>query len=570
MVKAELRKRIEALPARPGVYIFKDEPGKVLYIGKAINLRSRVRSYFAETDTRTQVPFLVARVRGIDFIVTGTEKEALILENNLIKKHQPRYNLRLRDDKTFFHVRLTTSEKFPRLLLARRPEKTRDDLIFGPFSSSKAVKQTIELLLKLFPLIRCTSRKFQYRPRPCVNFEIDKCLGACAGKVSEDDYQRSVRQVVKFLRGEGTELIPELEFEMQAASENMEFEKAARLRDQINAIRETLEKQRVEINIPVDRDVLGYYRVADRAVVFRLGYRRGILVLGHPRFIRRVQVPDREALASFLKQSYLGRNFIPPEIILPFPVDDQELIQESLSEQAGRKVELLVPERGEKAAEVLLANTNARQSLEASREKELLKLDALKGLQKILGLKNFPETIECYDISNLGGKLAAGSLVRFSHGEPDKSSYRRYRIKGLEEQNDYEMMKQVLSRRFRRAIEEKQELPDLIILDGGKGQLNIALKVLEDLGLSGMDVAALAKERQIGAPLSAELTRKPERVFMPGRKDALRIKHEPAKHLLVRVRDEAHRFALAYLHKLRRKSVTRSVLLDVPGIGDRK
>jgi len=564
-----LADKLNKIPAQPGVYIFKDDKNAVLYVGKAKNLRSRVRSYFSETDNRFLIPFLKARIKDLEFIVTDTEKEALLLENNLIKKYQPRYNLRLRDDKTYFHLKLTTSEKFPRLLLTRRPDKSRD-MVFGPFASSKKVKETISLLLKLFPLRRCESRRFILRERPCLNYEIGKCPGPCAGKISENDYQSLVESVIKFLRGQGKEVLQDLTAQMKTASEKMEFEKAARLRDQIQAIQYTLEKQKVEVNLPLDRDALGYYREADRAVIFRLGYRNGVLILGHPYFLRGIKLDDPETLGSFLKQLYLSQNFIPREILVPFQIEDQDLLQEWLSEQAKHKVEIMVPERGDKAGQVQLANANAKQALLTSREKEKIKQDALMELKQTLRLEKIPHWIECFDISNLGEKLAVGAMVKFLDGEPDKTGYRRYRIKGVDEQNDYQMMKEVLSRRFKRALEEKQELPDLIILDGGKGQLNIALKVAQELGIKHLEIVSLAKEREIGEPMSAELKKKPERIFLPGVKDPIRIKSEPALHLLQRIRDEAHRFALTYHKKLRQKALSQSALMDIPGIGEKK
>ena len=565
----DLIRKVDDLPGLPGVYIFKDESGKVIYVGKAKSLKHRVRSYFNDLDTRPQVRFLRLKIKDLETVITDTEKEALILENHLIKKHQPRYNFKLRDDKTFYHLRLTASEKFPRLLLTRRPKKSKD-LIFGPFASSAAVKETIRLLQILFPLRRCTSRKFQRRERACINFEIGKCPGPCAGKISEDDYQKSVDQVLKFLRGQGKELISEMEKEMNSASENMEFEKAARLRDQVIAIRETLEKQNVEFNAAVDRDVIGFFRKADRAAIFRLGFRKGILIIGHPYLIKKAHMDDCETLGAFLKQFYPEQSFIPREILLPFPAEDQGLVQEWLEDQAKRKVEIAVPERGDKRAQVELANTNAEQALESSAVKEKLSQDALDQLKKMLHLCKTPFWIECYDISNFGEKLAVGSMVKFLNGEPEKSGYRRFRIKGIQAQNDFEMMRQILSRRFRRALDEHQQLPDLIILDGGKGQLNIALKVLSEMKIKDVELAALAKEREMGGALSAALIKKPERVFLPGRKNPAPVRSEPAKHLLVRVRDEAHRFAVEYLRKLRGKAASRSVLEEIPGIGERK
>jgi len=565
----DLENQLRNLPSCAGVYLFKDEKGAVIYVGKAKNLHSRVRSYFSDTDSRFLMPFLQARIKDLEFIVTDTEKEALILENNLIKKHRPRYNLRLRDDKTYFHLRLTTSEKFPRLLLTRRPDKTKD-LIFGPFASSKKVKETIRLLQILFPLRRCESRRFLSRERPCVNYEIGKCPGPCAGKVAEPEYQEYVHQVIKFLRGQGKELIQDLTGRMKQTSEQLEYEKAARLRDQIQAIKDTLEKQKVEVSLPLDRDVIGYFRLADRAVVYRLGYRNGILILGQPYFLSRIQLDHQETLSSFLKQLYLGQSFIPREILLPFPIDDQDLIQEWLSDQAKRKVEVFVPERGDKAGQVELANTNARQALESSREKEKIKQDAIQELKRILRLNKTPAWIECYDISNLGEKLAVGAMVKFLNAEPEKSGYRKYRIKGVDAQNDYQMMKEVLFRRFQRALAENQPLPDLVILDGGKGQLNVALAVLTELKIKNLELAALAKEREMAAAKSPDLEKKPERIYLPRVRDPIRLKPGPAQNLLVRIRDEAHRFALAYHRKLRQKLTRGSLLLEIPGIGEKK
>ncbi len=562
-----LEKKLENLPSQPGVYLFRDERGEVIYIGKAKNLRQRVRAYLSDTDTRFLIRFLKPKIFDLEFILTDTEKEALILENHLIKKYQPRYNIRLRDDKTYFHLRLTTSEKFPRLLLVRRPKKSQD-LIFGPFASAKKVRETIKVLQGIFPLRRCTTRNFQHRTRPCVNYEIGKCSAPCAGKISEQDYQKIVEQVIKFLKGEGKELINQLEAEMKKSAENLEFEKAGRLRDQIQAIRDSLEKQKVEVNLPVDRDAIGYYRRADRVAIYRLGYRQGKLLSGQVKILKKVQLEDQEVLSSFLKQFYLEQSFIPREILLPFPVEDQNLIQEYLQEKAKHKVEILIPERGEKRAQVELANQNAQKALEASEEEKKIRRDALEELKKIFRLAKTPEWIECYDISNLGEKLAVGSMVKFLSGEPDPSGYRRYRIKGVSTQNDYEMMKEVLSRRFQRALRENQPLPDLIILDGGKGQLNIARKVLSELGIEQVAVVSLAKERKIKSRQGAE--KKPERVYLPGIKDPIRIKSSPALHLLTRIRDEAHRFALSYHRRLRRKFATRSVLLEIPGIGEKK
>jgi len=561
----QLEKKLNALPNSAGVYIFKDRAGEVIYIGKAKNLKSRVRAYFNETDSRPLLQFLKPKIKDIAFMLTDTEKEALILENHLIKKYQPKYNIRLRDDKTYFHLKLSLTEKFPRLVLTRRPQKSQE-LIFGPFASAKKVKESINLLQNIFPLRRCTTRNFQSRERACINYEIGKCSAPCAGKISPADYQKIVEQVIRFLKGEGKDLIKELEKEMYLASEKLEFEKSAKIRDQIQAIKQSLERQKVEVNLPLDRDVIGYYREADRVGIYRLGYRQGILLIGQAYFFKKVQMEDGELLGSFLKQFYGEQGFIPKEILLPFAVEDQDLIQDWLRERAKFKIELIIPERGEKRAQVELANINAQKNLEVSEEKEKIKRDALEEFKRIFRLKKIPAWIECYDISNLGEKLAVGAMVKFVNGEPEKAGYRRYRIKGVDSQNDYEMMKEVLTRRFQRALLENQPLPDLIILDGGKGQLNIARKVLQELQIKDMELISLAKESWQDKFLS----KKPERVYLSGVKDPITLKPSPAKHLIMRIRDEAHRFAISYHRKLRKKLSNQSLLLKIPGIGEKK
>jgi len=522
-----------------------------------------VRAYFNETDPRALLQFLKPRIKDIDFMLTDTEKEALILENHLIKNYQPKYNIRLRDDKTYFHLKLSLTEKFPRLLLTRRPQKSQE-LIFGPFASAKKVRETITLLQGIFPLRRCTTRNFQTRERACVNYEIGRCSAPCAGKITPADYQKIVEQVIKLLKGEGKDLIKELEKEMYLASEKLEFEKSAKIRDQIQAIRESLEKQKVEVNLPLHRDVIGYYRGADRVGIYRLGYRQGILLIGQAYFFKKIQMEDRELLGSFLKQFYGEQEFIPKEILIPFPVEDRDLIQDWLRERAKFKVELIIPERGEKRAQVELANTNAQKALEAIEEKEKIKRDALEEFKRIFHLKKIPSWIEGYDISNLGEKLAVGAMVKFVNGESDKTGYRRYRIKEVDTQNDYQMMKEVLFRRFKRALLENQPFPELIILDGGKGQLNIARKVLEELQIRDIELISLAKETH------QDKNKKPERVYLPGVKDPILLKPGPAKHLIMRIRDEAHRFAISYHLKLRKKLSTQSLLLKIPGIGEKK
>ncbi len=564
----QLRPKVDNLPTSHGVYLLKDKEARVIYVGKANNLRSRVRSYLAaEGDGRFQIRFLQTRLADLEVIVTDTEKEALILENNLIKQYRPRYNVRLRDDKTYFHLVLTTSEKYPRLLLARRPSKNKD-LVFGPFSSSSAVKQTIYMLQEIFPLRRCTGRKFSLRERPCLNYEINKCLGPCAEDVSEEDYQAMVREVLLFLKGRRTELAEELNSAMLEASEAREYEKAAVYRDRLRAIEATIEPQKVEAATELDRDVFGFYREGDRLMVHRLGFRSGLLLISKSYSLNRMRLDDEEVLGSLVKQLYTTEEFIPPEVLLPFGIEDAGSLAELMSETRGTKVNILVPVRGQKKRLVEMAQSNARETLKAALDRDEQLKHAIGELKRKLRLPVEPRWVECYDISNIMGQLAVGSMVKFQDGEPDKSGYRRFRIKSVDGSDDYAMMNEVLTRRFKRALSEGQELPDLLVMDGGKGQLNIALSVLDELGVQGVSVVSLAKpkvEKARGEEGAAD------KVYLPRVKDPVRLARNSAGlHLLQRLRDESHRFAITYHRSRRKKSTLRSALEDIPGIGPKK
>jgi excinuclease ABC subunit C len=569
---APWEQKAAGLPAAAGVYIFKDAGQKPLYVGKAKNLRARLRGYTREgADNRYQIRFLRARIADLDFIVTDTENEALILENNLIKKHRPPYNIRLRDDKTYYHLRLTLGEPFPRLLLARRPKKGGKDLLFGPFSSGLAVKETIRTLQQIFPLRRCPGKNFRRRERPCLNHQIGNCLGPCAGLVAMEEYGKMVEQVRQFLSGRRQDLVNELKRLMYAAAEEMEFERAAALRDRIAAIEATLERQKVDSVRPVDRDAIGWFRQGDRVVIHRLGFRGGALLLSEPHSFGRVNLPDEEVLSSFLSQLYTSLDEPPDEVLAPFPPFDLELLQDSFSSARGRRVIIRTPERGEGRQLLELAVKNAEEVFKREQERGDDRALALAELQSRLRLRSLPRWIEGVDISILGGTCAVGSVVKFLEGEPDKSGYRRYRIKSVAGADDYAMMREVLSRRLRRAQAESGPLPDLIMVDGGKGQLNVARAVLAELGIAGVDVVGLAKDREIGAPKSDELKKKGERVFLPGVKDPVAIRPGAAAlNLLERVRDEAHRFALSYHKLLRGGRLRRSSLTEVPGIGPKK
>ncbi len=560
-----------ALPSAPGAYIFKDAEGNVLYVGKAKNLRARCRAYIRENaDNRYHIRFLRGRIRKVEYIITDTEAEAVILENNLIKKHKPRYNIRLRDDKTYFHLRLTTDESFPRLMLTRRPRKGGNDLLLGPFSSSGAVKETLRTVQEIFPLRRCKSPALKKRDRPCLNYQIGKCSGPCADKISQEEYQKTVGQVVEFLKGSRGDLVRDLKEQMAEASLNEEFEKAAMLRDRIHAVQKAMEKQKVDSVRPVDRDVIGLYREGDRLVVHRLGFRSGVLLSSRSHNFVRVNIPDAEALSSFLSQLYPEKAKPPPEILVSVMPEDADLLQESFSKELGKKCVIRVPERGETAKLVRMAVKNAEETLKRESEKGKDRDRAVAELQSRLRLSKPPLHIECVDISLTGGTDAVGSVVKFTNGGPDKSGYRRYRIRTVEGINDYDMMREVLTRRFKRAQQEGAELPDLLVVDGGKGQLNVARAVLDDLGIDSVSAAALAKDRETPSEKD-DRKRKGEKVYVPGAKDPVAIKPGTAAlFLLQQIRDEAHRFAVSYHKKVRGNTYRRSGLEEVPGIGKKK
>jgi excinuclease ABC subunit C len=556
----ELEKSLDAIPTSPGVYMMKSKTGEVIYVGKAKDLRSRVRTYFRDGDSRYSVKFLMERAAEIDFIVTNNEKEALLLENTLIKQHKPRYNIRLKDDKTYVSLRLDPREDFPRVTIVRRYKKD-GALYFGPYSSAAAVRETLRTIQEIFPIRRCSDLEFRNRTRPCINREIGRCTGACCNLISKEEYGKLIDEVVMFLKGRNVDLARGLKKRMEDAAESLDFEKAARLRDRLCSIEQTLEKQRAVSAAAIDQDVFGIHSEGSDIQIQVLYIREGKLGdSGSYSFrLRRMTVP--ELFSSFIKQFYSAERVVPKEILVPVEVEDAELFAEVLTDRRGQKVTIRCPQRGEKLRLVEMASTNAQKSLEARRAAAERGTSALATLAKKLRLPDVPSRIECVDISNIGGTDAVGSLVVFEEGKPNKSRYRRYRIKSVSGADDYAMMEEVLTRRYRRALKEN-DLPDLLVVDGGKGQLNVALDVLRRLGVVGLNVAGLAK------PARAT---EHDKVFLPGRKNPVTFTASlPALHLLQQIRDEAHRFAVTYHRKLRKKSRLRSVLSDIPGVGDKR
>jgi len=559
--------RAHEFPTSPGVYLMKDVAGEVLYVGKASNLRARVSSYFrAAPDERVQTEFLVRRVASLDYMVTETEKEAFLLENALIKKHRPRYNIRLRDDKTYLSLRLDPRDQWPRLWMVRR--RANDGaLYFGPYTSSQAMRETVRTIINIFPICSCHERFPPSRTRPCLNYEMGTCCCPFVKPVDPAYYHRLVQDVILFLRGSKTEVVERLKREMKEKAGRMEYEEAARIRNQIASINLTIERQRIAVGPGVNRDVIATVAEGGRHFALVFPYRGGVVADR-----REFELPDfgqgeGEILRGVISQLYRLPEAIPEEIFLSAQPDDRELLKQWLAETRGRSVRLHVPQRGEGRALVDLALQNARQRLhdrlESGRNIEAI----LAELRTKLRLPAAPERIECFDISNIQGSLAVGSMVQFVAGAPNRSAYRHFKIRTVEGANDFAMMHEVLSRRYRRLIESGQPLPDLILVDGGKGQLNVAVQVMKEIGSPDVSLRAIAKSRLVGEKQSRR--RSDERVFIPGQKNPVSFPPgSPALLLLQHVRDEAHRFAITYHKKLRRQRSLRSLLEELPGIGE--
>lgn len=550
--------------------MMKGASGEVLYIGKAKDLRARVRSYFREGgDGRYAVRFLSSRTADIDYIVTTNEKEALLLEDTLLKRHKPRYNIRLKDSKTYVSIKITMKEKFPRILVTRQRKKD-GSRYFGPYISAREVRDTIKFIRRIFPLCVCSEGEFRNRVRPCLDYQIGLCAAPAAGLISEEAYSELVDGAIMFLEGKNRELLRMLREKMKEASAALEFEKAARLRDRVLSIEGMLEEQKVVAARAADQDVFAFIRERESIVLQALYIRDGRLTGGSDYFFHDAGLPDEEILSSFVAEYYRGERFVPDEAIVQTELDDRELLEDWLSEKKGRRVAITMPHRGGKAKLLQMARSNAAEALRKRSEAALSKAGVVEELQKRLRLKGAPHRIEAFDISNIGGSQAVGAMVAFRDGEPDKDSYRLFRIRGLEGPDDYAMMYQVLSRRFlMEGAGKGPGFPDLVLVDGGKGQLNIAIEALKELGVRGVEARALAKDRDNGPPAKGAKP-KGERVFIPGVKDPILLKEGSKPDLLVRrIRDEVHRFAISYHRKLRSKEIG-SLLDRVPGIGGKK
>ena len=556
-ITPELQSKLDHLPEQPGVYLMKSARGEIVYIGKARVLADRVRSYFLKgSDHTPKTSVLVGQVADIETIVTRSELEALILESNLIKQHRPRFNVVLRDDKQYPYLRLPIKEDFPRLSIVRRVQKD-GALYYGPFVPTGAMRETLKVIRKVFPLATCEIEINGRAERACLEFEIKRCMAPCIGNQTKEEYHLIVKQVRMFLEGRDTELLDGLRAEMEAAAEGEHFEEAARLRDRIVKIDRTLERQRVTQTSAIDQDVMGIARQGS-AVDLQMLFVRGGLLIGRKDFFwpEGADTPDEELVRSAIEQFYNKDGLPPKELLIPVSLEDKPVIEDWLSQKKGESVRLVMPERGAKHQLLLLAEENAAAAVANHLQDQEIDRQAVEELRRLLRLPRAPRRIECFDISNTMGDQSVASMVVWEEGQAKKADYRKYRIKTVEGANDFASMQEVVARRYH----ESQELPlpDLVMIDGGLGQLMAATEGLRAIGRTDLAMIGLAKARGD----------KEERIFLPGRKNPILLNpSSPATHLLQRIRDEAHRFAITYHRKLRGKALVASELDGIIGIG---
>lgn len=566
----DIQEELKKLPGKPGVYIMHDERDRIIYVGKAISLKNRVRQYFQSSRNKgVKIEQMVTHIRRFEYIVTDSELEALVLECNLIKEHRPKYNTMLMDDKAYPFIKVTVNEPYPRVLLARQMQKDKAKY-FGPYTSAQAVRDTIDLIHKLYHVRSCSRvlPRDERKERPCLNYHIKQCDGPCQGYISQEDYGRSIQEVLKFLNGNYDILLGELEEKMQAASEALEFEKAIEYRELLNSVKKVAQKQKITDSSGEDRDVLAVAAEKEDAVV-QVFFIRGGRLIGRDHFYLRIAEEETEAviLDSFIKQYYAGTPFIPGELMLSCEVEDRKLLEEWLSAKRGGKVSIRVPKKGTKEKLVELAANNA--ALVLSKDKERLKreegrtIGAVKEISALLGLENISR-MEAYDISNTNGFESVGSMVVYEKGKPKRNDYRKFKIKGIVGADDYGSMREVLTRRFVHGLKEREgskelggftAFPDLILMDGGKGQVNVALQVLDELKLN-IPVCGMVKDDY---HRTRGLYYQNEEIPIDKSSEGFR--------LITRIQDEAHRFAIEYHKQLRGKGQVHSILDDIEGIG---
>ena len=580
-----IREKYALSPSGPGVYLMKGDKGRIIYVGKAGNLKKRLASYFVrESGHDLKTSLLVKSISDFEVIVTATEHEALILESNLIKKHKPKYNVFLKDGKNYPCFRIDTTHDYPVLQVVRKIKNDKA-AYFGPYSSAYSVKKTVKQVNRIFKLRKCRNSQFKNRSRPCLQFQIKACLGPCCNDVPKDEYRKIVSDVILFLKGRAPDLIKHLKTEMMAEAEAERFENAVQIRDTIFAIEKTLEQQIAVCTDMIDRDVIACTGKQGRAVVTVLFVRSGYVVGTRHHTFDMNWNETVEVMAAFLKQYYLNSTyknssckkstscensfcksstFIPPQILVMENFEDKELLQEQLSQERGKKVHILIPERGEKKRIVEMALHNARNELNTTLSRESETEDVLRTLQQLIGMESSPRRIECFDNSNIAGTDPVSSMVVFIDGEPDKSLYRKFIIKNVIEHDDYAYMTEVLTRRFSSKSKE-MNLPDLLVVDGGKGQISMAVAVLTDLKLMDkIKVAGLAKKDILKGETH-------DKIYIPNRSNPLNTSQSlKALYLVQRLRDEAHRFAVTFQRKRRSKRAETSVLDGIPGIGKKR
>jgi len=565
MTASYVTEQIKGLPSRPGVYLFKDAEGNIIYVGKAANLRHRVSSYFGAGQKLTpKLQRMVSKIADLEYFVTSSEQEALILELNLIKRHHPRYNVRLKDDKTFPYLKIDPGEDWPRVHITRRLE---DDggRYFGPFASAKSIRQTLKLIKGIFPFRSCSRPITGTDTRACLDYDIGHCLAPCIGVVSRQEYAEVIKQVILFLEGKQEKVVRQLKQQMERAAQIMDFEKAARLRDQIQAVEQVVEGQRIATKVKGEQDVIAFKQDKDQTYV-QVFFIRGGKLIGRESFVlqgTRYEEPS-QIMTSFIKQFYASAPHIPPLLLLQHPVEDTAMLQDWLQGKRGSKVRIQVPRRGNRRQLVNIVAENAQQGLEQLKIKQLASprvlSAALEEIKRELDLPRLPARIEGYDISNIQGAAAVGSMVVFDQGKPKPAHYRRFRIKTVSGVDDYAMLGEMLKRRFKRASDASDTwatMPDLVLIDGGRGQLNAARAAMRQMGVTSVPTASLAKEN--------------EELFIPQKLKPIILPHSsPGLQLLQRLRDEAHRFALGYHQRLRKRETFASILDTVPGIGPKR
>lgn len=559
-------KLLDQFPMKPGVYLMKDAENKIIYVGKANVLKTRVKQYFASTgDSRPMIPFLIRQIAHIDTIIVPSEKEALLLENTLIKKHQPKFNAILKDDKSFISLMINNRHPWPMIRLIRyKGEPKEDGLYFGPYTSAYSARQTYEILTRLFPLRQCSDEELKRRTRPCLLYSIKRCIAPCVGKCSKEEYDTYVDGAVKFLKGQDKEILKELYADMKKASESQEFEHAAAILRTIRQIEHVIDTTPLVVKVSgKNTDALAIYREGEEVMLIQLLFREGKLVGSEHYSFSNILEDEEDLLSSFILQHYTHQKGLPDEILLPLPLKDADLLSEILADSHKRKkIAILHPQKGEKRSLVEIAEENARAIFHQEKNHLELKEKMLLDLQETLKLNRYPKRIECFDTSNISGTDPVASLVAFTNGERDSKRTRLFKIKTALKGDDYGAMREVLTRHLTRS-KQADDLPDLIILDGGKGHLNVGLDVFKELDIASVDLIALAKEEgRHDKGMTAE------RVFLPEHHDPIHLNPRSSLlFLLQKVRDEAHRKAIGFHRQRRQKRTLTSRLDTVPGIG---